>query len=298
MDGIILIDKPKGWTSFDVVAKVRNVLRTAQYQEILGVSHVDGMQGTSEKRSKSYKRYDERAPELVTQQSTTSATGMAPPWRGQQSSAVRKIRVGHTGTLDPMATGLLVLLIGNYTKKAPELAKLDKTYEVTMKLGETSSTGDSEGLISAYVSNKNIKNKTEKISYFSHMQKIGNYLTEVIDSFVGEIMQTPPAFSAVKVNGKRAYKLAREGKEVKIEPRKVTIYDISNLLYSYPYIEFTAKVSSGTYIRSLVQDIGEKLGTGAYMSDLRRTAVGNFNIKNSVKVSEFSSDTMIESTRL
>jgi tRNA pseudouridine55 synthase len=105
-----------------------------------------------------------------------------------------------------------------------------------------------------------------------------------LQQFTGEIRQIPPAYSAIKVNGQRAYKLARAGKEVKIEPRAVTIYSIAAVNYSYPSLKFTAKVSSGTYIRSLVMDIGEVLGTGAYMSDLRRTQIGEFLLLNAVPV--------------
>lgn len=202
-----MIDKPKGWTSFDVVAKTRSILK---------------------------------------------------------QSGVSKPKLGHAGTLDPLATGLLTILVGSYCKKAQEYTKLDKVYEVEMTLAATSSTDDAEGEI---VETGNWKIETGKI-------------TEAVKSFVGEIEQVPPAFSAIKVNGKRAYKLAREGKEVKLEPRKVTIYDLHTTEVDYPIIKFTAHVSSGTYIRSLVRDIGEKLGCGAYMSNLRRTKVGDFDIKN------------------
>lgn len=179
----------------------------------------------------------------------------------------RNVKVGHTGTLDPLATGLLVILIGkNYTKRAIELSKQDKVYEVTMKLGETSSTGDDEG------EKKVIGGTKPSISE----------VDEALQKFTGDIMQTPPAFSAMKVDGQRAYKLARAGKEVKLEARAVTIYAADLTNYSYPYVMFTCKVSSGTYIRSLVEDIGRQLGIGAYMSDLRRTAVGQFSISQAV----------------
>jgi tRNA pseudouridine55 synthase len=215
MDGILLIDKPKGWTSHDVVAKVRNVLRTA------------------------------------------SPKSQVP---------CPKIKVGHTGTLDPLATGLLVLVVGSYTKRASEFSKLDKTYEVGMKLGATSTTGDAEGTIQ--VTSMQVPS-SEKVE-------------AVIKQFVGEIAQAPPAYSAIKVGGQRAYKLARAGKEVQLEPRKVKIYEITDIEYAYPDIKFTAKVSSGTYIRSLVEDIGKKLGTGAYMTELNRTEVGLYKVKNAV----------------
>ncbi len=176
--------------------------------------------------------------------------------------------MGHTGTLDPLATGLLVILLGDYTKRATELTKLDKTYEVTMKLGETSTTGDEEG---------------EK-TVVSSAQPTLEYIKAALKSFEGEIEQIPPVHSAIKVNGQRAYKLARAGKEVKMEPRSVNIYQITGVEYTYPEVKFTAKVSSGTYIRSLVEDVGKKLETGAYMSDLRRTKVGNFDIKDAISM--------------
>lgn len=189
-------------------------------------------------------------------------------YAGQQGMAIRKIRVGHTGTLDPLATGLLVLVVGNYTKRAQEFSKLDKTYEVTMKLGETSATGDDEG---------------EKTKISTHQPSIQEF-RHALEQFLGEIDQVPPAFSAIKIDGQRAYKLAREGKEVKIEPRKVTIYEITDVTYKYPKGSFTVKVSSGTYIRSLVEDIGAELDTGAYMTDLRRTDVGTFKVEQALEM--------------
>lgn len=205
-----MIDKPLGWTSFDVVNYVRKMIATAEGKKPKGV------------------------------------------------------KVGHTGTLDPLATGLLVLLIGEYTKRAPELSKLDKTYDVTMRLGQTSTTGDGEGEITDVSDRKPSQAEIE-----ASLQK-----------FTGEIMQTPPAFSAIKVNGQRAYKLARAGKQVEIEQRKVKVYSMQPTAYSYPKVKFTTDVSSGTYIRSLVEDLGKALGTGAYMNELIRTKVGNFKLEN------------------
>lgn len=268
MNGILLIDKPKGWTSFDVVAKVRNILRQAQKDELLGVSHLDAVQGSQEERAK---RKNVTLNERLTpadkamRQEPAGVLSSA----GQQGKALRKIRVGHTGTLDPLATGLLVLLVGSYTKKAAELTKLDKTYEVTIKLGETSTTGDEEG---------------EKTKVSDKVPEKSAVLA-VLRGFEGKIQQTPPKYSAMKINGQRAYKLARAGKEVKLEPRTVTIYKFTDVKYDYPYVWFTAKVSSGTYIRSLAEDIGQKLGTGAYMGDLRRTKVGEFSLENALSMS-------------
>lgn len=215
MDGILLVDKPAGWTSHDIVAKVRSVL---------------------------------------------------------QKESGQKIKVGHTGTLDPFATGLLVLVVGSYTKRAGEFSKLDKIYEAELTLSATSSTGDPEGEI------------TPKSTQMPPEEDVKG----VLNTFLGEIEQVPPAFSAVKVGGQRAYKLARQGKEVKIEPRKVKIYEITDVKYEYPKLRFTCKVSSGTYIRSLAQDIGNKLGTGAYLSILRRTQIGEFKLENAIGIKGLS----------
>ena len=180
----------------------------------------------------------------------------------------KNTKVGHTGTLDPMATGLLVLLVGKeYTRRAAELTKLDKTYEVTMKLGETSTTADEEG------------EKTAVSDTVPQKEAVLGALR----AFTGQIEQVPPAFSAMKVNGQRAYKLARAGKEVVLEARPVMIYRNELRSYEYPFAAFTSEVGSGTYIRSLVEDLGRALGTGAYMSDLRRTRIGDFSLADARK---------------
>jgi tRNA pseudouridine55 synthase len=220
MNGVLLVDKPQDWTSFDVVNKVRRII----------------------------------------QHSELNVTGK------------KRFPVGHTGTLDPMATGLLVLLLGKYTKRAPELTKLDKTYEVTMYLGQTSTTGDEEG---------------EKTSV-SDRQPTAEEITVALQQFVGDSMQTPPIYSAIKIHGQRAYKLAREGKAVALEARPVHISSIAVAGYDYPEVTFTTHVSSGTYIRSLVEDAGKVLGTGAYMSGLRRTMVGQFNVQDAIAVAGIS----------
>lgn len=225
MNGILLVDKPKEWTSFDVVGKARSIITKSPFNE------------TGKKR----------------------------------------FPVGHTGTLDPLATGLLVLLLGKYTKKAPQLTKLDKTYEVTMRLGQTTTTGDEEG---------------EKVDTSAEAPS-KEAIQAALQKFTGEIMQTPPAYSAIKVNGQRAYKLAREGKTVEIEPRKATIYKSELTRYEYPFVYFTAEVSSGTYVRSLVEDLGKELGVGAYMSDLRRTKIGQFDLKNAITVDKLSPEAIV-----
>lgn len=175
-----------------------------------------------------------------------------------------KMKVGHTGTLDPFATGLMILVIGKECKNADKYSKLDKTYEATVVLGQTSTTGDPEGDIETVSDKKVTQDEIEK----------------VIEQFRGLVTQTPPAFSAIKVNGQRAYKLAREGKPVDIPERQITIHSLEITNYEYPYLQIKTHVSSGTYIRTLAQDIGEKLGTGAYCSELRRTVIGEYSIEN------------------
>ena len=180
-----------------------------------------------------------------------------------------KIKVGHTGTLDPFATGLLILLSGKMTKKSNEFLKLDKIYEAELKLGFVSSTGDPEGEIQQYSDNLCPKRKT---------------VESVLRSFTGKITQTPPRFSAIKINGERAYKLARKGADFEIPSREVEIYSIEILDYSYPTLKIRCHVSSGTYIRALAEDIGKKLGTGAYLTALRRTKIGDYHIEDAKKV--------------
>ena len=180
----------------------------------------------------------------------------------------KRFKVGHTGTLDPFATGLMIVLTGKETKNAAKYSKLDKVYEAVIELGKTSTTGDIEGEISEVNSKPNLT-----------LQEVN----ETLESFIGEITQTPPIYSAIKINGERAYKLARKGKQVEVPPRKVTIYDIKLISYKYPFLKIQTHVSSGTYIRSLAEDIGKKLGTGAYTKELRRLKVGDFDVKDAVK---------------
>lgn len=212
---VVLIDKPEGWTSFDVVAKIRGKVR-AEY----------------------------------------SAKGEKP--------TKRQLKVGHAGTLDPFATGLLIILLEDATKRADEFLKLDKTYEFTAKFGEVSTTGDPEGEITKVEAG--IPPKSAVLA--------------ALERLTGEITQIPPKYSAIKIDGKRAYKLAREGKEVKMPSRQVHIYKLELISYEYPYIKAVCDVSSGTYIRTLVEDIGKTLNTGAYCTQLRRTRIGEFSIED------------------
>jgi tRNA pseudouridine55 synthase len=214
-NGILLVDKPEGWSSFKAVAVTRRLLSEQ-------VGH--------------------------------------------------KVKVGHAGTLDPFATGLLILLVGDACKEANCFLKLGKTYEVVAQLGQTSSTGDPEG----------------ELQVVSATQPTESHIRDALQHFTGQIMQTPPSFSAIKVNGVRAYKLARQGSEVKIEPRQITVQQIHLTNYIYPELIFTCDVSSGTYIRSLVQDIGEYVGCGAYTKGLRRTRIADYNVQDALGESDLT----------
>ena len=228
MNGFLLVDKPKGMSSFGVVARVRGV------------------------------------------------------WRAQlraEGQSIKKAKVGHTGTLDPAASGLMILVLGEYCKRAMEFSKLDKVYEVNLRLGQNSTTDDGEGELEAV----------------SDFQPTKEQLYEALSQFTGEIQQVPPIYSAIKVNGRRAYDMARKGQEVVLEPRSVTIFSLDNVDYSYPEVSFTVHVSSGTYIRSIVRDLGEKLGTGAYLQDLRRTKVGAYLIQDATSLEQLGTVNQIQS---
>lgn len=187
-----------------------------------------------------------------------------------KAQAGRKIKVGHTGTLDPIATGLLILLTGKMTKQADSFLKKDKVYIAEATLGATSDSYDAEGQIKPP---PGLPLKGEERTPPS-IEKV----EQVCQTFVGEIEQTPPIFSAIKVNGQRAYNLARSGQDVKLKSRQVEIYSLEIIDYTYPKLKFRVHVSSGTYIRSLINDIGQALGSGAYMSELRRTKIGDYEI--------------------
>lgn len=216
MDGILVINKPKGLTSNDIVKKVKKILNT---------------------------------------------------------------KVGHTGTLDPNATGVLPLLLGNATKISKYLINHDKEYEAVIKLGVKTTTADVEGKI---IEEKEInKEKLKKEN-----------IEKVLESFVGKQQQIPPIYSAIKVNGKKLYEYARQGKEVEIKARDIEIYDLKLLKIDSENNELTinVKCSKGTYIRSLCEDIAAKLETVGYMKELNRIQVGEFNIKDSVTIEEFKAN--------
>ena len=188
-------------------------------------------------------------------------------------------KVGHTGTLDPNATGLLPILVGKGTKLSAYLINHDKEYEVTLKLGIKTDTADSEGKV---INEQNVDN--------SMMQS--EKIVKVLDSFIGKQMQTPPIYSAIKINGKKLYEYARKNIEVEIEPRQIEIFSIQldEINEDEKIICFTVKCSKGTYIRSLCENIAERLGTIGYMKELNRVKVGIFDIKNSIKIEELENN--------
>lgn len=187
------------------------------------------------------------------------------------NQAGKKVKVGHTGTLDPFATGLMIIVTGKKCREAETFTKLDKWYEAEIILGKNSSTGDPEGEI------------TDVSDYEPSLEEV----RKVISQFVGKIEQTPPIFSAIKINGERAYKLAREGRQVEIPKRVIEIYSLELLAYEYPKLKIRTHVSSGTYIRTLVVDIGEKLGTGAYCDNLRRMKIADYSIDEAKTLADF-----------
>lgn len=212
INGIIIINKPKGYTSHDVVAKVKKIMKVK--------------------------------------------------------------KVGHTGTLDPNATGVLPLLLNQGTKLSKYLIEHDKEYEVTLKLGIKTDTLDGEGAII----------KEEQVNF----ETISSQIEKVLSSFIGKQKQIPPMYSAIKVNGKKLYEYARSGQTVEVKPREIEIYAITlqKLEKEKNEIKFKVSCSKGTYIRSLCEQIAEKLGTIGYMRELNRTKVGMFEIEKSITIEE------------
>lgn len=218
MDGIIVINKEKEYTSHDVVAKLKKKLNIS--------------------------------------------------------------KVGHTGTLDPNATGVLPILIGKGTKFSKYLINHDKIYEVELELGKKTDTADIEGKV---IEEENVDEKYIKEN-----------LLQVLESFVGKQEQIPPMYSAIKKNGKKLYEYARAGEKVDIEPRKIEIYKIDLNKYDKNIISFIVSCSKGTYIRSLCEDIAEKLNTVGYMKNLKRLQVGEFNIKDAVYIDDINLENVDE----
>ncbi|MBN1526808.1 MAG: tRNA pseudouridine(55) synthase TruB [Candidatus Omnitrophica bacterium] len=210
MDGILIVDKPQGMTSHDVVDFIRNKFKIK--------------------------------------------------------------KVGHAGTLDPMATGVLVMLLGPATKSSGRFLSDDKEYEATLTLGGTSDTGDAWGMVTRH---------------FGEPVVLGdNRIKAAFKKFMGVVEQTPPAYSAVKVKGRKLYEFARKGVTVKVEPRKVVIKELDITGVSIPEISFRVTCSKGTYVRQLCADIGKDLGCGAYLSCLKRTRSGPFTIAEAVTVAD------------
>jgi tRNA pseudouridine55 synthase len=210
---LLLIDKPEGWTSFDVVNKIRGTIR-----RVFNIS---------------------------------------------------KIKVGHAGTLDPMATGLLLICTGKWTTKLSEFQGLDKAYSGVMTLGATTDSYDKE-------------TPEENHKPYAHVTETS--ISEAAKTFTGEIDQVPPIYSAIKVDGKPLYKSARKGQEVEIASRRVVIHQFTIVSVQLPYVHFNVSCSKGTYIRSLAHDMGQMLGCGAYLSALRRTNIGEYRVEDAWQV--------------
>jgi len=182
---------------------------------------------------------------------------------------LKKVKVGHAGTLDPLANGLIILCTGKLTKQIDEFQGMDKVYVGQMTLGATTPSYDKETEPNHFFPVENIQREDlEKASL----------------KFKGEIEQVPPVFSAIKIAGKRAYKYARKNQEVQINARKVTIHQFDLLNFTPPFLEFSVKCSKGTYIRSLVHDFGKALDNGAYLSGLRRTKIGKYSVNEAVTI--------------
>ena len=224
---VLLFDKDKEWTSFDLVNKTRNLIK---------------------------KRFD-----------------------------IKKIKVGHAGTLDPLATGLLIVCSGKETKNIDQYQALKKTYTTTLKLGESTPSFD-------------LETEVDKKLPFEHISK--KDVEDILKLYTGSIEQTPPIYSAINVNGKRAYQLARKGENVELKKKNVHIYNITILDFSNPFLSLEITCSKGTYIRALARDIGQSLNTVAHLTELRRTQIGNFKIENAISISDFQKTILSEQENL
>ena len=213
---IILIDKPLQWTSFQVVNKLR--------------------------------------------------------WLIRKNFGIKKIKVGHAGTLDPLATGLLIICTGKFTKRIQEFQGQVKEYTGTFTLGSTTPSYD-------------LETEIDQKFPIDHITEEG--IKKTASDFIGEIEQYPPVFSALKKDGKRLYEYARQGEEVAIKPRRITIDDFEITRIDLPEVDFKVVCSKGTYIRSLAHDFGKALDSGAHLSTLRRTKIGSFSVENAITVESF-----------
>ena len=218
---VILINKEKNWTSFDVVKKIKNLIK--------------------------------------------------------EKFNIKKIKVGHAGTLDPLATGLLIICTGKLTKKISEIQNLHKTYSGEITLGGKTPSFDLE---------------TEIDQKFDLINITEDQVYNVSKEFLGEMFQKPPLFSAIKVQGERLYKKARRGEKVNVKTRKITIYNFEITEINLPKVKFIINCSKGTYIRSIANDFGLKLKNGGYLSELTREKIGNYSLNQSLTISEFEKNLM------
>ncbi|MAU71459.1 MAG: tRNA pseudouridine(55) synthase TruB [Flavobacterium sp.] len=193
-------------------------------------------------------------------------------WAIRKKFGLKKIKIGHAGTLDPLATGLLIVCCGKFTKKIPELQGQEKEYTGTIVLGATTPSYDLETEI----------DQTFSISHITE-----DSIHKGAQSFIGEIEQLPPVFSAIKKDGKRLYEYARKGQDVEIKARKVHVSTFEITEIALPNIQFRVVCSKGTYIRSLAHDLGQKLGSGGHLSQLRRTKIGDFNVNKALDPNSF-----------
>lgn len=193
-------------------------------------------------------------------------------WEIKQRYKIKNIKVGHAGTLDPLATGLLILCTGKFTKKIDEFQGQIKEYTGEITLGATTPSFD-------------LETETDKNFPIDHISE--DLIRQTIPQFIGEINQVPPIFSALKKDGKRLYELARAGETTEIKSRKVTISEFEITKIELPKIEFRVVCSKGTYIRSLANDFGAALNSGGHLSALRRTKIGNFNVDNGMNIDDF-----------
>lgn len=199
---------------------------------------------------------------------------------------IRKLRklfnmrcMGFVGTLDPLATGLLLFGLGEATKLIPYLEGTDKTYETGVHFGATSNTYDGEGKI---------------VDFPAPREPSRRQIEEILEEeFLGEREQVPPQFSAIQIDGKRAYAMARKNETIELKPRKVSFYDIALKSYKWPSARFVVRCGSGTYIRSFAHDLGQKLGCGGYIEELRRTKIGPYSVKNAVKLDDLTSKNVV-----
>lgn len=193
-------------------------------------------------------------------------------WLLCRALGIKRIKVGHAGTLDPLATGVVILCTGQFTKRIEEVQKLPKTYLATLQFGATTPSFDLE---------------TEVDGYFPHEHITEAKIEEVLPGFVGQINQIPPLFSAVNVQGKRAYELARQGVDHELPAKEITIHSIELERVTLPEVDLRVTCGKGTYIRSLARDLGTALGSGAHLTSLRRTKVGPFDVKDGLVPDEF-----------